>query len=522
MGNTGHDLLTEPVFLIRRGAEDESEASLTEALASMAEGADVAFLALQPHQRHAWHAFLVQLAALALHRADLDELPVDPVAWKQLLVALVDEEPEAFCLVVDDLSKPAFFQPPVPEGTLEKFRAVGTCADDLDMLVTAGNHYLKQSRMRTPRPEHFAYALCNLQTMEGFSGRQNYGVARMNGGLSNRPCLGYVPQEGDGLPFLADLASLRGSRSALLERYDYAAKDGHGLLWLRPWGGQKSESLTLSDLDPWFVEVCRRVRLVGLVDGPVTAVARSTPAPRIQPGERKGNTGDYWTPVKRADGAALTIPADGFTYRKLQQILFGDDYLRNPALNFGPLLGSSPVLVARAFVRGQGKTEGYHERRIPIGRAASRLMASTEGHEQLAVRAAEFVKRAATVSKKVLSVAVCTLLQPDRDKLDFRDHRKDRFVSAFEDAVDAIFFKELFGSAKTDSESANLAFDRQLLSIVKRIYQDAVESIPLPSARRYKAVARADDRFWGLLRKHLRDALDDVRAQGKETQHAEN
>ena len=32
-----------------------------------------AFPALRPHQRHAWHAFLVQLGVIAMHKAGLTE-----------------------------------------------------------------------------------------------------------------------------------------------------------------------------------------------------------------------------------------------------------------------------------------------------------------------------------------------------------------------------------------------------------------------------------------------------------------
>jgi CRISPR system Cascade subunit CasA len=36
--------------------------------------------------------------------------------------------------------------------------------------------------------------------------------------------------------------------------------DGLGLVWLAPWDGKIS--LKPSDLDPYYIEICRRVRLV--------------------------------------------------------------------------------------------------------------------------------------------------------------------------------------------------------------------------------------------------------------------
>ncbi len=41
--------------------------NLFDILAALSADAVVAFPALRPHQRQAWHAFLVQVAAMALH-----------------------------------------------------------------------------------------------------------------------------------------------------------------------------------------------------------------------------------------------------------------------------------------------------------------------------------------------------------------------------------------------------------------------------------------------------------------------
>ena len=59
----------------------------------------------------------------------------------------------------------------------------------------------------------------------------------------------------------------------------------------------------------------------------------------------------------------------------------------------------------------------------------------------------------------------------------------------------------------------------RLLDIVRTTYERAVRSVPLPAARRHKAVARADGMFWGLARRHLRDALGAARLDSKEEQH---
>ena len=65
-----HDLLTEPTFRVRFGDGRNVELTLPGVLAALGGEASPeleSFAALQPHQHHAWHAFLVQLAAITLH-----------------------------------------------------------------------------------------------------------------------------------------------------------------------------------------------------------------------------------------------------------------------------------------------------------------------------------------------------------------------------------------------------------------------------------------------------------------------
>lgn len=59
-----HDLLRDPLI-----GTDGGMVSLPGLLAAMAQGRVASFPALRPHQRPAWHTFLVQLAVLALGRA---------------------------------------------------------------------------------------------------------------------------------------------------------------------------------------------------------------------------------------------------------------------------------------------------------------------------------------------------------------------------------------------------------------------------------------------------------------------
>ena len=136
------NLLTEPLIGTDRGSH-----SLPGLMAAMARGEVASFPALRPHQRPAWHMFLVQLGVLALSSRGLDELPDDEDVWRAALRSLTTDFPddEPWHLVVEDRPKPAFLQPPDPGGL--KWSTVAT-PDALDMLITARNHDLKREVAR--------------------------------------------------------------------------------------------------------------------------------------------------------------------------------------------------------------------------------------------------------------------------------------------------------------------------------------------------------------------------------------
>lgn len=241
-----HSLLDEPLFHVQIQADERSELSLPQVLGQLASDKITSFDALQPHQRQAWYCFLVQLAAIALARNGEQKLATSPAQWRELLLALTSDDESPWCLVVEDVSQPAFMQPPIPEGSLKeaKYKADIVTPDDLDMLVTSKNHDVKMHRITHPGIEHWIYALITLQTMEGFLGQGNYGIARMNGGFGNRALVGMVPGLSWSSRFQRDAAVLLSAHSYLAEEYSYNL-GGISLLWLLPWNGAKSGGLPL-------------------------------------------------------------------------------------------------------------------------------------------------------------------------------------------------------------------------------------------------------------------------------------
>jgi CRISPR system Cascade subunit CasA len=400
---------------------------------------------------------------------------------------------------VEDLSQPAFLQPPVPERSLKEFKNAEQTPDAIDLLVTSKNHDVKAERIGSGTPEHWMFALVSLQTMQGVLGSGQYGIARMNGGFGNRPCFAFAPTTGWGARFGRDLGVLLKSRESVASRYGYPVEEGKALLWLEPWNGKKS--LSLNACDPFFIEVCRRVRFEWKGEW-LQARTTGTQVSRLHAKEQAGVTGDPWTPVHRAQAKALTLPEEGFSYRKMQELLFSGDYEHGIA---GTLTSQDTLCVASALVRGQGKTEGWHERILPIPPPARRLFASPEGRERLSAMAKARVDMAARAQQMVLKPALCALLQEGPEKLDYKDTRVAPWLRSFDREVDAVYFNALWDDLELPPEQADRAWERRALGLAEAELARATQSAPLSAARRYRAIAAGERLFHAAARKHFPD-----------------
>ena len=147
---------------------------------------------------------------------------------------------------------------------------------------------------------------------------------------------------------------------------------GHTLLWTLPWDGNAAEALTLNRLHPLYMEVCRRIRLRLDVRGQVRAMRTSTKAARVEAKSLNGITGDPWALVdqSRQEGRQGVDSARRGLHLQASRRVPHLGRLRPSGL-LSPTQAErqshEPLeLVARAMVRGSGKTEGYHERRVPV------------------------------------------------------------------------------------------------------------------------------------------------------------
>ena len=485
-----HDLLVDPLLTWRDTERRRGKTTLPGLLARLATGELGDFARVRAHQFHPWCMFLTQLAAIALHRAGSADPRLSDEGWRELLLGLTGGRHEPWSVVVEDLGRPAFFQPPVPEGTVDGWKRCES-PDDIDILVTAKNHDVKAGVVRGEDLEGWVYAIATLQTMQGYPGRGYTRVARMKGGYGNRPRVGRASDHGLASRFLRDVEVLLTVWPGLLER-GYR-DDGVALVWAEPWDG--GTSLAMGDLAPHFIEVCWRVRCRPTAYGPHWLYT-TTRSRRCLPEVDDGDVGDPWIPVGRAAGGALTVGSRGFDYRLLVQLLFEADF--EPAAAQKPREGDGdPVLfLASALARGQGKTQGLHERTLTLSGEARLKIGQPDTRASLGRRASERVLAADRMRSKVLFPALKQIALGDRVV-------DDEFTAR----VDDMFFDHLFATLDQSDDEAKFAFDRRLGGIAWTELQRAIEQCSVADARKFKAISEAEGVFRGCLKKNFPDLV---------------
>ena len=502
------NLLTDRLIRTRLTDGEIETQSLPEVYAAMSLDRVAAFPALRPHQRHAWHAFLAQLATISMHRADTSVPPQTSADWQTLLRGLTPEyaDDEPWCLIVEDPKQPAFMQCPSPNG-LDDYRGRVMTPDDLDVLVTSKNHDVKRAIALSGAPEDWIFALIDLQTMAGFLGSGNYGIARMNGGFSARPCLGLVPAKGlVGAHLFHDVQRMIEGRDKLLEDYSnyYAPTGGLALLWIESWDGTKQADLRT--LDPYFIEICRRVRL-RLEGDQFVAWTASSKSARINAKAAKGNLGDFWTPVENKESKALSLSSVGFPYKRLVELLFKNEtYNKPPSMWVEGGANDKWQLVARGIAGGQGKTEGYHERTdIAFANKTASVFRTAESN-RLAEIAQEQIEEISEVTDALrfgIAIAASGGKEPgDLTKSD-RAHATS-FARRLEVVADTEFFAMLQDRFLAEDDTAaarhRAVFARLLINAARKLLNEAIDSVPCASIRRHRARARATSAFKGKVR----------------------
>lgn len=491
------DLLHEACIGVANRARTRERLTLTAVLARLSDPSTstVAFTAVQAHQAHAWHAFLVQLAAMVCQRAGCDI--ADPRCstddwWRERLLALAEGCAEAWCLVVEDHSKPAFMQVPI-DGNGGEYKKIIATPRELDVVVTTKNHDAKTGRGLS---DHWLFALVTLQTQQGYLGVGNYGIFRMNGAAGNRFAVGFADPGELGAWFRRDVLALTAKRAVTMDGGCFVEQGGLPLLWLLAWDGTSSACLSHNTLDPWCIEICRRLRFEQGPDGWFAKQAPSDAERTLIAKARKSGAqqwviksgfADPW--MAQADAKAITPSDQGFTVDKTVE------YLLDPATSVPPTqhllaedLGSDLHWYGRTLVRGQGKTNGWHERLVPIpANVRQHWRDKPEARGVAAERARSQLEDSAALRSKVLRPALLALITAGG-----RDAQQG--LAGFDQAVDAAFFAYLWDHLDDEKNAASRSWRRVIIAMAKSTLAAAQKTVP-DNVRRWRALADSTRRF---------------------------
>ena len=387
--------------------------------------------------------------------------------------------------------------------------------DSLDMLVLSKNHDIKSAVAVQAEADDWIFALITLQTMEGFAGRANYGISRMPSGYGNRPAFSITPSERHGLHIRRDIEGLLEHRPSLLTEY-MMSNVGIGLVWVIPWDGTKAEALILSALDPFYIEICRRIRL-HCQGRELKATRANSDSKRII--DVKGLTGDPWAPTSKVPNKQGTptsfLGPRKLGYARVVEGLTSSDweqpYLLRPVRSERDSLGTMQ-LVARGMVRGEGRTEGYHERIIPLKPKTMQALGKTRGVQEWGDIARDRITQVGIV-QSILRHAVATLSAHGNS--DPKMHRNGHpspnelarpWIAQLDSVVDSSFFEDLqteFEAAPGERKSIRIRWlmngQDGVVDLARNILLRSGEALPCRTVHRYRALANANNVFEGRL-----------------------
>src|SRR5690606_9098150 len=143
--------------------------------------------------------------------------------------------------------------------------------------------------------------------------------------------------------------------------------------------------------------------------------------------------------------------SEGFHYKLVSELLFGRRFVGGVAqsLEATPAEGRLQ-LVAQGVARGKGKTEGYHERRVPISRKLRRLL--IEDRDRVAQAAFRRVTQIGDM-RKLLWLSLAMLFNNGMGSWDVSETIKEkatRLSQPFERAQDARFLDDLPSAIAAD------------------------------------------------------------------------
>jgi CRISPR system Cascade subunit CasA len=356
----------------------------------------------------------------------------------------------------------------------------------------------------------------------------------MNKGSSSRVCFSLTPLKTGhasislGERFVWDVGRMVRNRERLECEWsgpEYAPAYGKALLWLFPW--TSDEQLPIENFDPWFIEVCRRIRLTQVGDG-LVAMTRTNTVNRTTGANLQGVTKDFWAPVNTVEVKSLTLSQSDFSFRNLEEFLLSPDWQLPLSVDIegkDELQAKNWLFLAEAFARGNDKTYGFRRRELIMPAVIIGMASDQTGRTELSDHSKSLINDISVFSDAIEEsiglyirggVRLGDLPKENRKKAREKAQKAAKPCQARLDAeADRIFFDHLWKRASarredrvrgdaewSETAKAEREFRDALLTIARELLEEALDSLPCPAAYRYRARAKAEGRFIGSVYSH--------------------
>ncbi|GAB4178919.1 MAG: hypothetical protein Kow0020_14980 [Wenzhouxiangellaceae bacterium] len=414
------NVLTDPLLRVET-PEGPERMTLPGLMAALGKDRVEALTGIQRHQEDAFHVFLCQLGAIILARNGDDDPVQDEDYWREGLRMLAGEAgDDAWTLVVDDPSRPAFLQPPC-EGI--KFSISSTSPDVFDTTEVSKNHDVKMARGVRPENDLWIYALISSNANSSYSkgGKHGFYFATIKA-QKNRIGRVYVRPSVTGRmgrQFRFDIACLLKYRPIVLEKEYGYSNDGIALTWTS--NPQKARQLQLNELDPFFIETSRQYRLFSSNNAITGRGAPSVKPLIFRHKALNGNVGDPYSPVNLSDSSVISVSNRGWRAELLHSIVFEKGIWTPLLLISQSMAEESLVIHCGSIARSKNGSEGYHSKILPIPKPIVGLFLRPKAE----LKPIADMSRAAIaeVARKIERILTTSLLAYLHVSEDFRDQK---------------------------------------------------------------------------------------------------
>lgn len=492
-----YNLLKDRIIPVEVWNGEREFCTLGGVLAALTQGRVKSFPHLRDHQIQAWHTFLVQLAVMAIDEAAGADSPkqMTSLMWDDALYSIGGWY-TTWELVVDDLTKPAFLQPPHPtessidyeaptKGEFEYGEDPRRTPDALSVLFTNRQHSMKAEYLRDAQPIDWVYALVTRQTLGYFSkggggAKCYYSISRVNSNFGNRLEMHVVPSI-----MWPDLFNTNVQQ--VLRGNQIPDRDKIRLAWTEPWRGVKGQTIPAEEVSPLFIDVANRIRLLEGEGGIVARIA-ATACIRV---EQSGELCNPWQPTDCKKGKPASASEERrLRYDVVAPMIFGLGWNMPDCLRPVTDGRDGPQQIEiRGMPRTQGKVLGIFHRQIEVPEDVLPLLGHPDG--DLAEEAEIRLDQCDTFLDEVFKPAVCYVSNPpEKEQFAARwpsdDNRQSvvkNWMNALRWKIDKCFFPRLWLSIY--GGAGQHGWPIELLDLGHQVLSDCIMREPLPYGKGY-------------------------------------